>query len=48
MVLCSVHKGQAAHRSKEEGDNNKPDDVILKGCEGLLEAESLGEDSHCD
>ena len=37
-----------AHRSKEEGDDDEPDDVVLEGDEGLLEAEGLGEDGHCD
>ena len=34
------------HRSKEEGNNNEPDDIILKCNERLLEAECLCEDRH--
>lgn len=53
--LCSMMCGIGAHkyvmhcvthRSKEEGNNNEPDDIILKCDECLLEAECLCEDCH--
>lgn len=38
MVFQGCESEADAHRSKEKGDDNEPDDVILEGDEGLLEA----------